>query len=703
MAFRAHAGGRLMGKDLKTLLRSFLLFFCLIVYWEILLYAAGHGTLRGMKGWFLLFALSQAMIPAALCGWGRIRLRRAVTALLALILFCFYCAHLIHLRVFGSVISLSMAGMGGDAVESFGAAMMSTVRASLGWLLLCAAPLPMLLLRIFLPGADGETPRLILRLVWIALGIVLWPAAGQALRLGGTGDTSAYRAYTSAYVDSDTSAGRLGVLTNSALEAKSLLSGGDASEMLGLLEEPVPPEALTAPLPAPPAEATPETAGTGRESAPLRHENPAIDFTALAGCADREELAGLCRYFASVPGTEYNHRTGLLAGYNLIYICAEAFSSMAISPEVTPTLYRMAGEGIVLTDYYNSFKNTTTNGEYAMLTGLWPDLSGKADFGETTGSFGRSAAHFMPYGPGNIFRELGVDSFAYHNYFGTYYGRSRTHPNLGYVCRFRGDMRFTDLWPASDLQMMEQSADDYIHLDRFNVYYMTFSGHGPYNIANNDLCSRNFSSVPDCVDGRRLTTHARCYLACNLELERSMEYLLARLAEAGKLDSTLIVIAGDHYPYYLDDESAASIAGGLPDRDFERYRSTCIMWCGGLPEPIVCSRPCCNVDILPTVLNLLGIDFDSRMLSGTDVFSDSFHAAMLYNKSFITDRIRYNAVTGEITVTDPDWHPDEEELRSYADGVAGLLGARYAAALSVNKTDFYRFVWASSGLMPKDG
>ena len=58
-----------MSKELKTLFQSVLLFFCLIVYWELLLYAVAHGSLRGIKGWFLLFALPQAMLPAALCGW----------------------------------------------------------------------------------------------------------------------------------------------------------------------------------------------------------------------------------------------------------------------------------------------------------------------------------------------------------------------------------------------------------------------------------------------------------------------------------------------------------------------------------------------------------------------------------------------------------------------------------------------------------
>ena len=305
----------------------------------------------------------------------------------------------------------------------------------------------------------------------------------------------------------------------------------------------------------------------------------------------------------------------------------------------------------------------------------------------------------MPYGLGNLFAAEGVKSYMFHNYYGDYYGRDKSHANLGYVCRFRDTMEFTELWPSSDLEMMQQTVDDFIGEERFNVYYMTFSGHGPYNIFNNPLCKRNLPHVPEVVDGRKLPILARCFYASDLELEWSMEYLLERLEEAGKLDSTLIVVMGDHYPYYLSTGVAQSLRGTLPEATFERYHSTCIVWFGGRGEPIVCDTPCCNVDILPTVLNLLGIDFDSRLLSGTDVLCDSPHMAVLYNKSFITEVLKYDALSGKSVQIDESVSFDKKGLRAYIDSVNSDVKARYAAALAVNKTDFYRFVWENSGLM----
>ena len=140
-----------MRRSLRSWLGHVLLFFILIVYWECLLGLQAFGSPRQMRLWFLFFALPQAMIPAAFCAWGKERLSRVLAALLALPICVFYCSHLIYYRIFGSMISLSMVGVGGAAIESFGWALRSTLRESVGWLILFTLPVLLLVLWIFLP------------------------------------------------------------------------------------------------------------------------------------------------------------------------------------------------------------------------------------------------------------------------------------------------------------------------------------------------------------------------------------------------------------------------------------------------------------------------------------------------------------------------------------------------------------------------
>jgi phosphoglycerol transferase MdoB-like AlkP superfamily enzyme len=100
-----------------------------------------------------------------------------------------------------------------------------------------------------------------------------------------------------------------------------------------------------------------------------------IDFDALSGQTEDETKLALNTYFDALPGTNQNEYTGMLSDYNLIVLCGESFSRAAIHPEVTPTLYKLANEGFLFENYYNTFPNTTTDGEYALLQGLYPDSS----------------------------------------------------------------------------------------------------------------------------------------------------------------------------------------------------------------------------------------------------------------------------------------------------------------------------------------
>lgn len=359
-----------------------------------------------------------------------------------------------------------------------------------------------------------------------------------------------------------------------------------------------------------------------------------IDFEALAANAPNETLRSMHRYFGSLTPSQQNEYTGLFAGKNLIFITAEAFSPYLISEELTPVLYRLSHGGFVFNNYYQpDWTQSTVGGEIANTTGVIPAW--------VDGQWASAAASkdYMPFALGNQFSALGYSTLAWHNHLYTYYGRNKYMTNFGYD--YKGgqggglDIPSGYIWPESDLEMMQATADgymdDYVNSGKpFHVYYTTVSGHAAYSFVGNAMASKNRDAAraayPDASEA------VQAYIACNLELEYAMEYLVDKLEEKGIADDTLIVLTADHYPYGLLTDSADyynELRGlkGL-DKDTElvtsRYRNTLIMWSASIEEPITVDTPCSSIDILPTISNLFGLEYDSRLMIGRDIFAQNY-------------------------------------------------------------------------------
>lgn len=678
--------------------RYFALFFIALFYWEILLFIV-TGGLKLSCLFFLLFLPAESVFLATLNGLFKNIVNRIITPILLTLPGLYYIVQLVYYRNFGSLFSISMVGMGNDAIGNFWWALQDTIIATTGWIILFLLPISAGVVIGITNWPKLEQYRIKQHLISLLAAALLFLAGFGGARLFGTDRQSPYYLLTDASVSTDTAARKLGTLTTALVEAGSYYFGIDMSQDTGFAELDSAEGFLLVE-----ENKNDDSVISETEIVKTPWINEAIDFNAIAATTDEAELKSLDQYFATREPSTTNEYTGIFEGYNLVYICAEAFWSYACNEEVTPTLYKMANNGVVLNNYYNSLKNTTTNGEFAFSTSLWPDVSRIADDGKDVGSFPRSASIYMPQGLGNLFGGIGANTYAYHNYYGMYYRRSLSWPNLGFnTCKFLGQgMQFTSHWPASDLEMMQQSVDDYINDDQFIAYYMTFSGHGPFK-PSNYMYQKNIGDVNAIVGTEKYNDEARGYLAGELELDRAMEYLLDRLEEAGKLDNTVIVIAGDHYPYYFSNTGRDSLAGHTMEENFEIYKSTCIIYNAGLAEPIVNDNYCCNVDIEPTILNLFNIPFESRLLMGHDVFSDGVHRAALYNQSFITDMVQYNHDTGETVWFEASDAFSQDQKDKYLKNMISLIENEYMASCKIVNDNYFLHVYEAAGLLtPED-
>ncbi len=398
-------------------------------------------------------------------------------------------------------------------------------------------------------------------------------------------------------------------------------------------------------------------------------------------------------YFAEQIPTEKNAYTGMYEGYNLISVVAEAFSPYAIDEELTPTLYQMYREGFRFTEFYTPIWGvSTTDGEYTICTGLLPKAG--------VWSMYESSENYMPYCLGNQFRMAGVENvFAYHNNSYTYYHRDQSHPNMGY--HFTGignglEDYVENVWPQSDLEMVEGSLADYLSADEpFHIYYMTVSGHLDYTYEKNAMVRKNWDLVKDLECSDLL----KGYYACNIELDRAIAKILEELEAAGIAEKTVISITPDHYPYGLEQEGEETYAiwtellGHQVETEFELYKSCFLLYCAGTEDAPVIDKPCYSADILPTLLNLFGFDYDSRLLIGQDILSDADGLVIMSNGSYLNKYGRYNATTGEFEPDDAALFEDEERMEEYVSAMNDLIHNWFMISAKILETDYYRYLF----------
>ena len=628
-----------------------------LLYWECLLSGAVFHSF-GVRIYALGFTLSAALLVTLVLSFlrkGRFGAEVFLTAVLTLL----YGSQIVYHFIFGTLYSAAMVSQGGEAMTNFWRELLAAMGDHFPWLIALLVPL---VLRIFLrKGLKGEL-RAKGRIVLLVLAVALFALTRADIRQTGTEMFSDEDYYRSGEIATNQNVQRFGLLTTIRLE---LTRHAKTEEQDYYIPE--------------------ETQGENpaQKPAEVRYNVMDIDFDALNALTEDKKLLAINDYCSKVTGTNQNEYTGMLKDYNLIVMCAESFSPAAIDKDLTPNLYKLTQQGIIFNNYYNTFPNTTTDGEYALMQGLYPD----AGRSKAVSSLYASRNSYLPFTLGNVFQsQRGVESFGYHNYRGSYYGRSESHPNMGYTMKFAGDgMTFTTNWPASDLEMMEQSVDDYIGKEPFHAYYMTFSGHYKYDIGTNEMAKRNWDQVKDLPYS---SNAIKAYLSCNIEFDKAIGYLMERLEQAGVADRTAIVIAGDHFPYGLKDSEYAELIGHDID-GFSKFKSTLVFWVGGLEENIVVDEYCCNVDVLPTILNLWGFEYDSRLLAGTDVFSDGTHAAVLVDKSFLTDKVWFNASTGEIRYQ----VPESEIPEGYVENMNQLIATRFSISADILNTAYYNFVF----------
>lgn len=409
----------------------------------------------------------------------------------------------------------------------------------------------------------------------------------------------------------------------------------------------------------------------------IEYNTTDIDFDKLINDETDDKIKSMHVYFKNTAPSNKNEYTGMFKDKNLIFITAEAFDTIAIDEKLTPTLYKIANNSFIFKNYYQPlYPVSTSDGEYMNLNSLIPK--------EGVWSFKQTSKISMPYGIGNMFNKEGYVSYGFHNHNYNYYDRQKSHKNIGlkyYGCGNGLEKKMNcKHWPNSDKEMIDATTSYYIDNDKFMTYYMTVSGHLNYNFSGNNMAYRNKNKVKNL----KYSTAIKAYLATQIELDKSIEKLLQVLEEKGKLNDTLIVIAPDHYPYGLTTKQMNEISTIDRNDKFEKFHTTLIMYNPNIEKTVV-DKVISSLDILPTIYNLYGLTFDSRLLMGRDIFSNNEHIVILSDRSWITDKGKYNSVTKEFTST-----TNEEIEEDYIDRINMIVNQRYGISSLIIDNNYYK-------------
>lgn len=379
-------------------------------------------------------------------------------------------------------------------------------------------------------------------------------------------------------------------------------------------------------------------------------------------------------YIQNSPPSKKNEYTGYFKDKNLIFIVAESYSEIGVDSKITPTLYKLTHNGFVFNNFYVPYYLSTIGGEFQSLTGLYPDSSILRTWRNGTNTF--------PYGIATAFKDNGYNTYAFHDHSGYFQDRNKYLKSLGFDNFKACDMGLNincDVWPESDIELINESTKDYLDSDKpFMSYYMTVSGHLEYTFKDNYIANKN----KHLVDNLNLSEKPMAYYASMIELDRALELLINKLNDSSKLADTVIILLADHYPYGLDIDEINELSSYKRDTLFEINHNSLIIWNSKI-NTVNIDKVGMPIDVLPTIYNLFDISYDSRLFAGTDLLSDTPGLVILNNRSWITNEGKYNSIDNTFT---------GNNNKEYINYINNNVQNKLSYSKTIINTDGYKYI-----------
>jgi len=332
---------------------------------------------------------------------------------------------------------------------------------------------------------------------------------------------------------------------------------------------------------------------------------------------------------------------GVAEGRNVIVIQVEALQNFVIGTsyngqEITPNLNKLIEKDSFYFDnyYYQIGGGNTADAEFSVNNSLFAPDAEAAYIKYTDNTY---------YGLPHILKDNGYSgAHAYHNYKGAFWNREYAYPALGFDSfTSLEDMQETDMFPLglSDREMFRQTFPSLLeYKEPFYAFYITVSSHHPYSIPEKDI---TISLLPDDEN----TLFGQYIQAINYA-DRAIGEFIDTLKDSGLYENSVIVIYGDHYALTNTNEEIYRQVSELTDGDYTLFDVFNV--------PLIMSIPGCDIsetvhtagghiDVMPTLLYLLGITNDRSVMFGQNLIEEKVglvpEQAHVAIGSFISDDV----------------------------------------------------------------
>ena len=384
-----------------------------------------------------------------------------------------------------------------------------------------------------------------------------------------------------------------------------------------------------------------------------------IEWKRIIEATDKKDYEALNEYFMNQGESYTNEYTGMFKDKNVIFILLESVNDIiAEYPEYYPNFAKMLEHSYNFTNNYSPRNACATlNNEFSGMTSLYSVSK------VCTGKEYIKNTYYQSVF--NLYSDQDYVTFSAHDYTEAYYPRTQFHANMGsgeyYGVQKLGISYANEYinW-ANDDEFLEKVVS-IIKTKRagnkkFMSWLTTVSSHQPYGV--DSIQGNKYYSM---TKGTNLPSDVRRYMSKLKIVDNALGVLLKGLESQGILKDTVIVMYGDHYPYGLPTNHLNKALPYDTAEDKNAEKVPFIIYNSELEKKEI-KEYTTYVNILPTVANLFALDYEPKMMLGSDILSKDYESLVVFaDGSWKNENAYYDASSKKVKYYN-DKYTEEDAL-----------------------------------------